>query len=50
MTPVANGNLSEVGKKVKLGSRSSSVIRSRVSAMPDQWRASLFMVMLQNTL
>ena len=44
------GNLPQFGKKVKVGVRSSSVTRSQINEMSNQWRVSLYMVMSQNVM
>ena len=40
------GNLSQLGKKSNSVIRSRSVIGSKIGVMPDQWRVSLLMVII----
>ena len=44
------GNLSQLGKKSNSVIRSRSVIGSKIGVLPDQWRVSLYMVIIQNVL
>ena len=48
-TPIANvlRNLAQLGKQSDSVIRSRSVIWSKIGVMSDQWRVSLYMVILQ---
>ena len=42
------GNLSQLGKKSNSVIRSRSVTGSKICIIPDQWRVSLYIVIIQN--